>query len=117
MGVTLVDCPKCGKEVFLGPMVEIMEIGIPEPTVCGVGRQFSVTCPVCGPSFYDKPGHHGTIAEKRMTELFPRDTRRRLRNVLSPDDRKRFKGALAGTREPKDSDIKRWLDIQSRFTV
>jgi hypothetical protein len=109
--MTFVNCPKCGKAAHLGPMIEMMEIGVPDPTVFGAVRRFSATCPSCGPFFHDKPGHHGTITEKQMSQRFPKETRKVLRNVLSQDERKRFNDALRGKREPNEEDIQRWLAL------
>lgn len=110
-----IDCPKCGCAASPGQMGEIMEIDLQEQNVLGVVRRFGATCPACGPFFYDKPGHHGTLTAKQMKQRFPEKTRKAVRNALSPGERKKFNDALAGRREPKDEDLERWLAIQSRI--
>lgn len=113
-----VRCPKCAKAVPLGKMVaEISEIDLNEQNVFCVVRRFQTTCPRCGPVFHDRVGHHGTIGEKDMNRLFPKAQRKRLRNALRLDERKRFDKTLRGMREPKNGEVARWLAVQNANPV
>jgi ribosomal protein S27AE len=112
----LIQCPKCGKAVPYGKMdCEISEIDLIEHNVHFVVRRFQAVCPNCGPFFHDRVGHHGTITEKQMKQLFPKRERRRLRDALSEGERKPFVRTLAGKREPRDGEIKRWLEVRRKI--
>lgn len=104
---------KCGDLVVADQMVTPIEIGVPEPNVVFVVRRFIGTCPKCGPIHYEKVGHHDTIGKKEMERDFPIHKRRQIRNALSPAERKLFKFAMEGKREPTEEEKQRWLDIQS----
>jgi ribosomal protein S27AE len=115
MAAASVHCPKCGESVDLVPHMvgEIIEVGVDNFNVFGVARQFSATCPKCGPFRYDRPGHHGTITKKQMKEMFSIKARKEILKALPKEERKRFKDTMAGKREPKDGDVEHWLAVQS----
>jgi len=109
-------CTGCGCEVELGQMViEENVIGKPDHEVKTTARWFNAVCPKCGPILYDKRGHHGTVASKRLKGLFPKDRLRQLRSVLPEYERKLFNETLSGKRIEKDGEVQRWLEILERI--
>jgi hypothetical protein len=97
--------------------VHLSSVTVDLQNINGVVRRFRAECPDCGPFSHDRPGHHDTINETALEELFPKHLRKRIRLALSGDERKLFVQTLAGKREPKEGEIKRWLEIQNRLST
>jgi len=109
-----VQCPKCSESVPLGKMVaEMEELRVHDHKVNFVVRRFSCACPKCGPFFYDRVGHHGTISVVEMSKLFPKAKRKGIKNALSEAERELFRLTVEGKREPKEGEIERWLTLRS----
>jgi hypothetical protein len=107
-------CPKCGAESNLVRMrSEIASVGILNPKVNFVARNFDFSCPKCGHSFIEtrRVGYHATIATKELKDRFPKKYWKQLRAALPVEERKIFRQTLSGKRMALDGEVERWLKV------
>lgn len=106
-------CPKCGRPIPIGKLsVEERIVPVAGTVVLFVGRHFNSECVNCGPVRYFSAGHHGTLQRARMSELFPKHERRRIRRVMPRQEARIFRECLDGRRIPSDEQLARWIQIQ-----
>jgi hypothetical protein len=100
-------CPKCG---FQAVKMQSEETAVSNSSgeIHATQRNFEDRCPIHGP-FWDGPiGHHSTLLENQLKEMFPKDTRKMLLARLSADERKVFKKALEGKLFAEPARIHSW---------
>jgi len=78
----------------------------------GSQRNFYGQCPDHGTVLFSLPiGNHGTILEKNMRQMFPKDLRKVLLDRLSGQERKDFNEAWHGRHSPDEQTIARWRQM------
>ena len=105
-------CPICSKPYPVGKsMGEEFWIKHPTGEVAGLSRKFLIICSEHGRFVGSENGNHSSISEKRLKKLFPKKIANRLKELLSPEEGKKFSRSLHGFHHPTSDDEARWRKL------
>jgi hypothetical protein len=106
-----IRCPECGTVCPVEVKEEAL-VRLSNQEILAGTREFYPTCPTHGPfgPIRLPVMHHSTHLVKRLSMLFPREDRERLRAILTGEDREHFEKALEGRANAREGDVARWLE-------